>query len=223
MLHHIVLFNNSRRDASCPASPQRFFASGNEQTDMVLPAGYGYHIAANDRWTLLAELMNMSMNTQPVEIQITYYYLPASAKADPLKPLWLDENNCRSSEYSIPVGRSDKVWTYLVPRSIAGDTVLIAGQVHDYGVHVSATGTTTGDLICDARAAYGKNTAYMGNIESMSRCTGDPLARIRAGDTLRLDSFYDSPIGEDDVMGIMLAYVDPGDQKSPTPLRGKSK
>ena len=24
-------------------------------------------------------------------------------------------------------------------------------------------------------------------------------------------------------MGIMLAYVDPGDQKSPTPLRGKSK
>ena len=175
MLHHIVLFNNSRRDASCPASPQRFFASGNEQTDMVLPAGYGYHIAANDRWTLLAELMNMSMNTQPVEIQITYYYLPASAKADPLKPLWLDENNCRSSEYSIPVGRSDKVWTYLVPRSIAGDTVLIAGHVHDYGVHVSATDTTTGDLICDDEPAYGKNTAYMGNIESMSRCTGDPL------------------------------------------------
>jgi len=216
MLHHIVLFDNSQHDASCPSWPQRFFASGNERTDMVLPAGYGYHVAATDSWTLLAELMNMSMNPQRVEVQITYYYLPASASVDPVKPLWLDENNCQTSQYSIPAGRSDTVWTYQVPRSTAGGIVLIAGHVHNYGLHVSATDTSTGDLICDSRARYGKNAAYMGNIESMSRCTGRPLTRIHAGDTLRLDSFYDSPIAENDVMGIMLAYVDTGDQTAST-------
>jgi hypothetical protein len=223
MLHHIVLSNASQRDASCPTWPQRVFASGNERTDMVLPAGYGYHVAAADNWMLLAELMNMSMNTQSVEVQITYYYLPASARVDPVKPLWLDENNCHSSEYSIPVGRSDKVWHYQVPHSIAGDIVEIIGHVHDYGLHVSATDTTTGDLICDSRAGYRENMAYLGNIESMSGCSGDPLARIRPADTLRLDSFYDSPVAENDVMGIMIAYVDPGDQQSPTSVRGNSK
>jgi len=33
------------------------------------------------------------------------------------------------------------------------------------------------------------------------------VARIRAGDVLSLNSFYTSPIAENDVMGIMLAYV----------------
>ena len=49
----------------------------------------------------------MNMNAQRVEVQITYYYLPASAHIDPVKPLWLDENNCQSFQYSIPAGRSD--------------------------------------------------------------------------------------------------------------------
>ena len=207
MMHHIVLFNDSAHDVSCPSWPQRIMASGNERTDIVFPRGYGYHVGAGESWSMLAELMNMSMRTQKVEPQLTYYWVPASRHLHPVTPLWLDENECGNSLYSIPKGRSDTVWHYTVPASIAGPIVSIAGHVHDYGTHISLTDTTTHTLICDSRAGYGMNMAYMKNIESMSGCTGTPVARIHAGDVLSLNSFYTSPIAENDVMGIMLAYV----------------
>ena len=207
MMHHIVLFDDSARDVSCPSWPQRIMASGNERTDITLPRGYGYYVGAGERWTLLAELMNMSMRTQHVEPQLTYYWVPASQHLHPVTPLWLDENECGNSLYSIPKGSSDSFWHYTVPASIAGPIVSIGGHVHDYGTHISLTDTTTHTLICDSRAGYGMNMAYMKNIESMSGCTGTPVATIHAGDVLSLNSFYTSPIAESDVMGIMVAYV----------------
>ncbi len=207
MMHHIVLFNDSARDVSCPSWPQRIMASGNERTDITFPRGYGYYVGAGERWSLLAELMNMSMRTQHVEPQLTYYWVPASHHLHPVTPLWLDENECGNSLYSIPKGSSDIAWRYTVPASIAGPIVSIGGHVHDYGTHISLTDTTTHTLICNSRAGYGMNMAYMKNIESMSGCTGTPVATIHTGDVLSLNSFYTSPIAENDVMGIMVAYV----------------
>jgi hypothetical protein len=215
MLHHFVMFNSSTRDVTCPNWPQRIFASGNERSDMVLPAGYGYRVAAADNWNMLVELMNMSMKTQNVQVQVTYYYLPASANVRPVTPLWLDENNCGNSDYAIPAGHSDKVWNYKVPATGAGDIVAIGGHLHDYGTHISLTDTTTGRRICNSKAAYGQIPAYMKNIDYMSGCIGSPLAVIRTGDTLRLDSYYNSPKAENSVMGIMMAYVDVGAFKAP--------
>jgi hypothetical protein len=213
MLHHFVMFNGSARDLTCPSWPQRFFASGNERTDMVLPAGYGYPVAAMDKWHMLAELMNMGMKTQRVQVQVTYYYLPASSHTRAVTPMWLDENNCHSSDYAIPAGHSDKVWNYQVPANGAGDIVAIGGHLHDYGKHISLTDTTTGKLICNSRAGYGQIPAYEKNIDSMSGCLGSPLSVIRAGDTLRLDSYYNSPVAENNVMGIMAAWVAVGSFK----------
>jgi hypothetical protein len=215
MLHHFVMFNRSTHDLTCPTWPQRIFASGNERTDMVLPAGYGYHVAATDKWNMLVELMNMSMRTQNVQVQVTYYYLPASANVRPVAPMWLDENNCGNSEYAIPAGHSNKVWNYTVPATAAGDIVAIGGHVHDYGTHISLTDTTTGKLICNSRAAYGQIPAYEKNIDYISGCTGSPLAVIRTGDMLQLDSYYNSPAAENNVMGIMAAWVDVGAFKAP--------
>jgi len=45
-------------------------------------------------------------------------------------------------------------------------------------------------------------------VQSMSTCSGDPLARVKLGDTVRLHSEYQSTHPADDVMGIMLAYID---------------
>ena len=157
MMHHIVLFDDSAHDVSCPSWPQRIMASGNERTDIVFPRGYGYHVGAGESWSMLAELMNMSMRTQNVEPQLTYYWVPASHHLHPVTPLWLDENECGNSLYSIPKGSSDTVWHYTVPASIAGPIVSIGGHVHDYGTHISLTDTTTHTLICDARAGYGMN------------------------------------------------------------------
>ena len=209
MMHHIVLFNDSARDVTCPGFPQRIMASGNERTDIMFPRGYGYYVGAGEDWSMLAELMNMSMRTQQVSPQLTYYYVPASAHLHAVTPMWLDENNCGDSLYSIPKGASDTAWRYTVPSTLAGKIVAIGGHQHDYGTHISLTDTTTHKLICDSRAGYGMNMSYMKNIESMTGCIGEPVDTIRAGDVLSLNSFYKSPIAENDVMGIMVAYVSP--------------
>jgi hypothetical protein len=107
------------------------------------------------------------------------------------------------------------VWKYTVPATGAGDIVAIGGHLHDYGTHISLTDTTTGKLICNAKAAYGQIAAYQKNIDSMSGCIGSPLAVIRAGDALRLNSYYNSPTAENNVMGIMMAWVDVGAFKAP--------
>jgi hypothetical protein len=164
---------------------------------------------------MLAELMNMSMHTQTVQVKVTYYYLPASSNVRPVTPLWLDENNCHSSDYAIPAGHSDKVWNYKVPAAGAGEIVAIGGHLHDYGTHISLTDTTTGKLICNSKARYGQIPAYQKNIDYMSGCIGRPLTVIRTGDTLRLNSYYNSPVAENSVMGIMMAYVDVGAFKTP--------
>jgi hypothetical protein len=43
----------------------------------------------------------------------------------------------------------------------------------------------------------------------MSTCVGTPLATLNRGEVVRLHSEYDSPHPADDVMGIMLAYINP--------------
>jgi hypothetical protein len=43
----------------------------------------------------------------------------------------------------------------------------------------------------------------------MSTCTGDPVATLGYGDVVRLHSEYNSTHAADDVMGIMLGYVNP--------------
>jgi hypothetical protein len=47
------------------------------------------------------------------------------------------------------------------------------------------------------------------NLLSMSTCTGDPLAVVTQGQTVLLHSMHDSPHAADDVMGIMLGYIQP--------------
>jgi len=45
---------------------------------------------------------------------------------------------------------------------------------------------------------------------SMSTCVGDPLAEpLHSGETVRLHSMYNSTHAADDVMGIMLGYINP--------------
>ncbi len=207
MLHHTVLFNAAAKDASCPRWPQRFFASGNERTPFVLPAGYGYLVRAGDRWNGLTELMNVGAATKRVFVEMTYYVAPASAHLREVRPLWLDVDNCADSEYAIPAGRSDSTWSFEVPPAIAGRVVAIGGHLHDDGVRILARDATTDRVLCRSRAGFGRNSAYQGHIESMTGCVGAPLGRIRAGDTLRLQSMYDSPAAQQGVMGIMLAYV----------------
>src|SRR2546423_3496342 len=83
MLHHIVVFNAGRPDATCapntPIGPlrERFFAAGNERTGGSFPAGFGYHYGA-DRGAGAGDLMNHSHQPQVVYVTTTVTREPDS-------------------------------------------------------------------------------------------------------------------------------------------------
>lgn len=210
MLHHVVFLDLAGNDATCANAPgERFFASGNERTPLRLPNGYGYRVSGGDRWVTAADVMNMSMSQQTFYIEVTYT-VTTSAQT-PVRPVWLDIDQCGDSEYAIPAGVSDTHWDWRV--NVPGRVVTAAGHLHDSGVHLEATRETGSPLsICDSVAGYGETPGYIdpsgrAHLSSMSTCEADPLAVLSQGDMVRIHSVYDSPEPQTDVMGIMLMYI----------------
>src|SRR5215204_1269604 len=211
MLHHFVLTSQFRRDATCGndwlgLAGERFFASGNERTAMTFPSGYGYRVRWYDSWNLLVDLMNHSSAPQTVYIRVTYTYRPSWESVKPVRPVWLDIDQCRDSEYSIPSGFSDTHWDWNV--NVPGDIVAMLGHLHGHGVAIEATNESRGGTsICKSVATLDPNDVH--SVLAMSTCTGDPVASVRQGEVVRLHSMYNSAHPADDVMGIMLAYINP--------------
>jgi hypothetical protein len=86
MLHHFVLTSQFRRDAPCSGpvlglAGERFFASGNERTQIAFPSGYGYRVRWYDSWNLLVDLMNHSSVAQQVYVQVTFTLRPGTSIA----------------------------------------------------------------------------------------------------------------------------------------------
>jgi hypothetical protein len=210
MLHHAVFASQWRSDATCSGTwlglaGERFFASGDERSRVVLPAGYGYRLRWYDRWNLLVDLMNMGAGSKQVYLTVTYTYRSTFDSVRPVKPIWLDIDNCGDSEYSIPAtypAEHDSHWDW--QSTMDGTIVAMGGHVHHTGRRVEATNESQGgSLICSSSA-----TEDMEHVVAMSPCTGFLPSTIRRGDNIRLHSIYSSDVPRDDVMGIMLGYVD---------------
>jgi hypothetical protein len=212
MLHHFVLTSQFRADATCSntllgLAGQRFFASGNERTAIAFPYGYGYRVRWYDSWNLLVDLMNHATAAQTVYIQVTYTYRPPWESVKPLRPVWLDIDQCGDSEYSIPAGFSDTHWDWNV--NVPGKIVGMIGHLHGHGVAIEATNESEGGKsICKSVATLDPNDVH--SVLAMSSCVADPVASVRQGQVVRLHSMYQSSHPANDVMGIMLAYINPG-------------
>jgi hypothetical protein len=211
MLHHALLFNTGRPDTTCGKDTffgrmgERFLASGNERTVKRLPPGYGYYLG-RDPVTGVFHIMNHSDVTKTVFFTFKIDWLPGStAGIRPVTPVWLDVNNCRTSEYEVPAGHSSVHWTW--PSNITGRIVATGGHVHTGGTSITVSNQTTGQRLCTSWAGYGTKAAFMGTIESMSYCSWDSLGVVRAGDTLDLESVYDATESIPDAMGIMVMAV----------------
>lgn len=218
MLHHMVLASLLKSDATCSGNllglvGERFFASGNERTLVTFPSGFGYKVGLLDSWNLIYDLMNMDTEAKTVYIQMTFKYQTGTSGLEGVRPVWLDIDQCGDSEYSIPAGVSDSHWDWNV--NVPGRIVAIGGHVHTegHGVRIEARNETTGQSICNSVAGYGESAEYidmMGEpwLSSMSTCIANPVATISSGQRVRIHSVYDSPEPRDDVMGIMIAFVD---------------
>ncbi|HEX6235940.1 MAG TPA: hypothetical protein VFZ68_02035 [Acidimicrobiales bacterium] len=164
MLHHVVNVNWSRPDVTCRPSwfgdtinllgaveggNERFFASGNERTVMEVPDGYGFRVRPGDQWGLIVDVMNMSMQDRQYEFEYTFEWVES---AEPVRPVWLDIDQCSDSEVDTPAGYSDHHYDWR--STLDGRIVAIGGHLHDQGIAISAENATTGETICTSRAAY---------------------------------------------------------------------
>jgi hypothetical protein len=212
MLHHAVLFSAGRPDATCgPGEPfpgklgQRFFASGNERTPGLFPPGFGYYVDGGN-WSGIFHVMNHGTEARTVWFRLRVRWSPAAAGGVlPLTPIWLDMNNCRTSEYAVPAGPSSSHWTWT--STLTGRVISTGGHVHNGGVRTTLSNKTTGQHLCTSWAGWGKNPAYQGSIESMSVCSWDRVGTVQKGQVLDLESVYDAPQAVPDAMGIMMAFV----------------
>jgi hypothetical protein len=101
MFHHGVWLNNNRDDATDAsvgaAFPERFYATGEEKTAMILPPGFGYRYLKTDTWTLNHMIHNLIPD--PMELYITYTVdfipdgSPLAEGIEPVRPIWMDVAN----------------------------------------------------------------------------------------------------------------------------------
>ena len=211
MLHHTVVFNSGRPDATCGPDTflgkmgERFWAAGNERTSGDFPPGFGYHLGS-DPVRGIAEIMNHSPQPKTVYIVTDMQHVPDDTPGmKAVTPVWMDVNNCNTSTYAVPAGPSNTVWTWT--SNLTGRIVAAGGHVHDGGLRTVMANDTTGEHICTSHAGYGTKPEFAGTIESMSTCFQDRIGTVKKGEVLSLDTYYDSPVAQSDVMGIMLAYV----------------
>ena len=154
-LHHGVWLNGSAGD-STSALPERFFAAGEEKTTMALPAGYGYHYNASDRWTLNYMIHNLWPDPKQVWVTYDIDFIPADSPAaagiQPARPIWTDvQNGSIYPVFDVLKGSgSNGVYTYpddasspygAVPAknlwTVDRDGILLAtaGHLHPGGLH----------------------------------------------------------------------------------------
>ena len=211
MLHHTVLFDVGEDDPVCGRGTllgnigRRFFAAGNERTGFEFPDGYGMPVG-DGMWAGLTELMNMSNQLQIVYLQLAVRWVPAGTEGfSDVTPVWLDIDSCGDSQFDVPAGVSEQTWDW--QSNLTGRVVTVGGHVHDGGEWLAAHNATSGEHLCTSVAGYGTDPAYAGAIESMTTCIWDRLSTIRAGDTIRLTSHYNTTAPAKKVMGIMMIFV----------------
>lgn len=224
MLHHAAFFAQSsgKSDVTCGNSGpgilgERFFASGNERTAVDLESlPYGYKVNSTETWNMIIDLANWETTTKTVKLKMTYKYATGTdaTSRSALRPVWLDEDGCSfDSLISVPEGLSDTHYDWKA--SIGGKLIAAAGHIHDHGVNIELTNKSAGEsLLCNSVAGYGgpgyETPDGRKHVSSMSLCTGNPIATVNKGETLRLHAIYNVPAGHmavDDAMGIMIAYL----------------
>lgn len=227
MLHHAMFAAQSsgKADVTCAGKGpgllgERFFASGNERTAIDLQSlPYGYKVNSTETWNMVFDLMNWATTSKTVKIRMTWKYATGTDHTSraAVRPVWLDVAQCTLNSYYSPgFGLSDTHYDWSA--SFGGKVIAAAGHIHDHGVNIEVTNKSAGEsLICNSVAGTG-GTGYVTHSDgrkhtsSMTVCTGNPVATIKKGETIRLHSIYNIPEGHhviEDAMGIALVYINP--------------
>jgi plastocyanin len=240
MLHHIVFLNmgsrfGEKRDPTCgnsftgwdsrsllPNAAERFYGAGEERAKLSLAPGHGYPIARDDSWLMTYMVMNHRPRVDRAWIQyeVTVDTAPG---VTPVKPFWLDVENCRVDPvYDVPGGgkrgathRRSFVWN--VPE--AGRIVAGGGHVHGGARDVRLRRPDCRDeRVYTSRPVWGgpRHPFYRvrpvlhepGPIH-MSGFRSPRGVPVAAGERVVLDSNYEASLPHTRVMGIFVLFLAP--------------
>ncbi|KAH8885837.1 hypothetical protein GQ53DRAFT_876673 [Thozetella sp. PMI_491] len=237
-LHHGLFLNTGVRDSVCPELPERFFASGNERTELVFPSNenrkYGYYVG-HDPWALSVELMNQASQRRDAVITLEAGYVPGNPiEYTKTTALWLDITGyCGSAFMKVPSGEDILTFQLDPPwrSQVSGDIITAGGHVHDGGTGLKLVKNQ--EVICDFVPKYGGDPAFaepmdhmdvgagmdshrgnMTHISSMNLCNN--MGHTKQGDLWSVVASYNftahAPMLEDgkpgDVMGIAIVHLD---------------
>lgn len=221
MLHHAVFRRritpkydrecNTRRDT------EPFYATGEEDETLRLPAGYGLRVGPHDRWLVRWMLMNHTERAHKVFIRYDVK-VDTSRTIVPVRPVWARVVACREEYFDVPGGGGPgSVFTksrdIVVNRT--GRIVMATGHLHG-----GAVGLTLSEPRCGGRAIFTARPVYRSgstqngevhagpvHVTSFASTVGVPVFR---GQTLALAATYDNSVLREDVMGTMHLYVAAG-------------
>jgi plastocyanin len=217
MLHHVVFAKIGQPDYTCPGTyAQRFFAEGEEHYAMSLPDGYGYPNKGSDHWGLLAMLMNHFPESATVSVRYTVTYSIAE-QLRPVKPIWLDMNNCKADPiFDVPgTGKPGSTYSRHVDLTMpeGGRLLTAGGHLHGGGIKLELSDRTCGRTLFSSLPSWNGpiplpllHEPGPTKMSSFQSPLGIPVA---AGDTLRLTAVYDNSRPHTRVMGIMIVYLVP--------------
>jgi len=229
-LHHFVLAFAGRQDPACPGREVQGYpvsphlGTGAERTPIVLPDPYAFKVGDNVTWATTYHVMNMSAEPQTVYLKYTLDYQAGRTDDNTrwVTPWFLDvsnsPDNCMKATYDVPGdGGPDSTHERTRSWTMPEDGIIVGtgGHLHDAGV---ATELRAGDdsLICRSEVDYGGHLPSHGmHIQRIVPCM--PNHRVRAGEQLTLQSFYDNSQPHSAVMGINLTFIWFGNQATGAP------
>ena len=231
MLHHLTFKDlgspgRTRRDVTyCKGSlGQRFYGTGEEDRELVFPAGYGYKIGRRDRWHANWMLMNHGPKSDKAWIEYTVT-VDDSRSITGVRSFWTGVvPGCGVDPiFDVPgdappgaVHRESAPWK--VP--LSGRIIVAGGHMHGGALDVTLSQPACGDRpLVASHPLYGEedhdyyrvlpNLHEPGPISSslVSTPTGIP---VRRGEKLRIGTTYEAQTMHVRAMGIMHVYIAPG-------------
>ncbi|MFM7270950.1 MAG: hypothetical protein ACKO2C_04870 [Actinomycetes bacterium] len=237
-LHHAVWLNMSRPDWTAPDIPERFFATGEEKTNLTIPRPFGYWYDPGDTWLLNHMLHVLDENAYDVKVTYDFDFIPytvSGARIKPAVPIWMDVRN--GSSYPVfdaiaGTGTEGK-WTY--PTDVAdpypdgnirnrytipvrGALIATAGHLHPGGLWTDLSLTRTMPLsgavkrarLFRSAANYYEPAGPVSWDVSMGATPSTWRVGVRPGDVLDVTTTYDTNGWSwYEGMGIMVTWFAP--------------
>ncbi|HEV3279382.1 MAG TPA: hypothetical protein VG860_21505 [Terriglobia bacterium] len=220
LLHHVAVYDASRRNYLCPKEPEHIFGAGGEMTDWPATPGLGYRVRQGDKIRVATMFHNDQAVSYPqtyLEIKIDYQpIVPGSPSLVGVRPVWFDVMECGESAYDLKPGHNVTTGEFKLETS--GRLIGVGGHMHDYGRGLVLEDATRNQNIATLDA----------KLDADGRLISIPIAlfteggglELAKGDVIRVTAVYENPTGKilpQGAMGIAVGYLVPDGETDSAP------